>query len=656
MTNVFRRTLALTLSLLAAAVASEAAAVRAGSTLAAIEAISRGSAVAYDSINNVYLVVSAQGTVRGRFVDASGTPIGAAFQIQAGLNFGAFPRVAFSPDANGGAGGFLVTWSESDLPSNASLHGRMVAFGQNGAYGLDRQLSVDGNWWEEGPYIAYSTASDEFLVVYRTFPTYIVRAVRVGVDGAAKDVPLTVSQTGQFEDNPSVAYNAVTNQFLVCWKGYNDPGRFGFVDCQLVQSGASQIVGGPFRLTASAATYITDTTYNPTTNQYFVTWDNGTGIFGRIVNADGSLPGSVIPVSTLWHAYDALSVGYNRVSRTFFMVSHDARACVSCDDGGVEIADSGTPIDNGFLVTQTGAKGSFYPSIAASDNEPKWLVTTAADFKLTAVQLVAGTAAGSAPPPPPTAPTPPPPPPPPPPPAPVSRPIFNIDTPSNNATVPSTGFLISGWAVDVGATSGTGIDVVVCWAYPKSGAPAILAGIASYGHPRPDIGAWLGNGFTPSGYGLLGVLPPGAYTLAIYAHSTVDGGWGTPKLMDATVEAPVSNPRMHIDLPAQNQTLSQNVLIAGWSLDLASAAGPGVDTLHIYAYPVGSSTPVWLGVATYGHARPDVGAAFGSPRFTNSGFSLLTTLAPGDYTIVVFSHSAVTNTFNNAATVTVRVL
>jgi len=382
------------LILLAAGAASEAAAIRSGTTFAAIIAATRGTAVAYDSINHVYLVVGAHGLVQGRFVAANGTPIGAQFPIQAaGTPFAAFPRVAFSPDANGGAGGFLVTWSESDIPNNASMHGRMVAFGQNGAYGADTQLSTDGNWWEEGPYVTYSTVSREFLVVYRTFPTYIVRAVRVDNNAAARDVPFTISQTGQYEDNPSVAYNSVTNQYLVCWKGYNDPARFGFIDCKLLQAGANQVLTGPIRLQAAAATYITDTTYNPSTNQFLVTWDAGV-IQGRVVNADGSLPGNVFPVSSIWHAYDALSVGYNRVSRTFFMVSHDARCLPGapvCEDGGVELAESGVPVDNGFLVTQTGAKGAFYPTIGASSEDPNWLVTTAANFGNASVQLVAGT-------------------------------------------------------------------------------------------------------------------------------------------------------------------------------------------------------------------------------------------------------------------------
>jgi hypothetical protein len=635
---------------LTASAAAQAAAVRFGATTSAILAVTRGTAVAYDPINHVYLVVGAQGQVQGHFVNASGTPIGGTFAIQTpGSPFGAFPRAAFSPDANGGAGGFLVTWSESDIPNNASLHGRMVALSQNGAYGADTQLSVDGNWWEEGPFIAYSTANHEFLVVYRTFPTYIVRAVRVDINGGRIDAPFTISQTGQFEDNASVAYNSATNQFLVCWKGYNDPGRFGFVDCRIVASGASQLGAGPFRLATSAATYITDTTYNPTTNQYFVTWDNEGGIVGRVVNADGGLPGNVIAVSGIWHAYDALSVAYNPQSRTFFMVSHDARACTLCDDGGVEIANSGVPIDNGFLVTQSGARGSFYPTIAASTEDPNWLVTTAPDFTRAAVQLVAGTRSDGAVPPPP---------PPPPPAGPVSRPLWTIDTPGNGAVVQTTGFLISGWAADLGAPagSGTGIDVVVCWAYPKSGAPAILAGVGSMGHPRPDVGAFIGAQFTNSGWGLLGRLPAGAYTLVTYAHSTVDGSWGTPKLLDATVVGPVSQPRMWIDLPAQNQTLSQNILIAGWAVDLGAPAGTGVDTLHIYAVPKNApNNPIFLGVAAMGDGRPDVGTFFGNGRFAPSGFHLFTTLAPGDYNIVVFPHSTVMADFTAAMQVSVTV-
>src|SRR5262249_3133502 len=396
MKQTLARSVALTIFALLAAGAADAAAVRSGPTIGAIVAASRGNSVAYDSINHVYLVVSAQGIVSGRFVDRNGSPIGAQFVIQGNTGFfGMYPHAAFSPDANGGAGGFLVTWSESDTKAAAYLHGRMVAFGANGAYGGDNILSTDGTWWEEGAYAAYSKAHQEFLVVYRTNGSYIIRALRVGNNALPLGPIFTVSQTNQYEDNPSVAYNPVADIYLVCWKGWAAAG-FGFVDCRFVAGGTNTLSAGPIRLRASAGTWITDTTYNPTTNQFLVSWRDSSAsiasITGRLVNADGSLPGGAFPISTLWQAYDALGVAYNTLTHTFFMVSH----CSNCtEDGGVELGENGQPIDNGFKVTLTASTGNFYPQIAAGTEEPPGAVATAATLSPAPGQLRRRAAAGA---------------------------------------------------------------------------------------------------------------------------------------------------------------------------------------------------------------------------------------------------------------------
>ena len=68
----------------------------------------------YDPRNGAYLVVSAHGAVNGRFVSADGAVLGQPFVFQAVPGFGQFPQLAYSPDADGGNGGFLVTWHESD--------------------------------------------------------------------------------------------------------------------------------------------------------------------------------------------------------------------------------------------------------------------------------------------------------------------------------------------------------------------------------------------------------------------------------------------------------------------------------------------------------------------------------------------------------------
>jgi len=646
MQNAFRRVLTIACLALASAATSEAAAIPTGATMIAIAANTRGNHVAYDSVNHVYLVVSSNGVINGRFVDRSGTPIGAQFVIQAnpGL-FAHFPNVAFSRDANNGSGGFLVTWNESDSSAQVFLHGRMVGFPQGGPYSGDNVLTGDPGWWDESPYIAYSTANHEFLVVERMIG-YAIRGTRVDNNAAPMAASFTISQTGNYEDNPSIAYNPVNNQYLVCWKGFFVAGNYGFVDCRLVQSGTGQLVGaGATRLQVSGGTYITDTTYNPATNQFLVTWYDSTtastNTYGRLVAADGTLPGNVIAVSSRWKGYDGLGVAYNALTHTFFMISY----CANTEDCGVEVLGTGVPYDNGFQVTNTGStKGAFYPGIGAGTDDPTWLVSTSAGFVATDTQLLTGTATSGGPGPAPTPPTT------------TPKPMVAVDAPANNATVSNRGFVVAGWAADAGATAGTGVDVVAIWAFPATGGSAILAGVASSFVARPDVGAYLGAQFTNTGYGLTTIpLPPGGYTLAVYAHSTVNNSWNTPSLVNVTVVAPPSHPLMWVDAPAQNQTLSQVIVVGGWAVDIAAASGAGVDAIHVWAYPTSGAAPVFVGAGTVGGARPDIGAWLG-PQFGHAGFTVTGTLAPGTYTLVVFAHSAVTGTFNNVQVITIRVV
>ena len=96
-----------------------------GNSFPLFSAASRGSAVAYDSRNHVYLVVSAYGAVNARFVSADGVGLpncissGSSF-ILGGESFGHFPRVAYSPDS----GGFVVTWHEARGAATSFIRGR----------------------------------------------------------------------------------------------------------------------------------------------------------------------------------------------------------------------------------------------------------------------------------------------------------------------------------------------------------------------------------------------------------------------------------------------------------------------------------------------------------------------------------------------------
>jgi hypothetical protein len=119
----------------------------------------------------------------------------------------------------------------------------------------------------------------------------------------------------------------------------------------------------------------------------------------------------------------------------------------------------------------------------------------------------------------------------------VSRPAMVVDSPRDGDRVAQS-FPVSGWAIDRGALSGTGVDVVHVWAYPDGGAAPVFVGAATYSLRRPDVAAFFGNTqFDPSGFALAaqGVVP-GKYTLVAFARSTLTGQFSIVQTVRLTVE------------------------------------------------------------------------------------------------------------------------
>jgi hypothetical protein len=117
-----------------------------------------------------------------------------------------------------------------------------------------------------------------------------------------------------------------------------------------------------------------------------------------------------------------------------------------------------------------------------------------------------------------------------------STPITSVDTPLNNSTVSQT-FAVAGWAVDLGAPSGTGVDTIHVWALRNGdGNQAQFVGVPTLGGSRPDVGAVYGAQFTPSGYNLAATLTPGTYLLVVYTHSTVTNSFNLVTTVWITVQ------------------------------------------------------------------------------------------------------------------------
>jgi hypothetical protein len=102
-------------------------------------------------------------------------------------------------------------------------------------------------------------------------------------------------------------------------------------------------------------------------------------------------------------------------------------------------------------------------------------------------------------------------------------------------------------------------------------------------------------------------------------------------------------------------TRASAMTLRGFAADTRAVGNSGIDGVHLYAYPNGGGTPLFLGLAMTSESRPDVAAALGAD-FAMSGFSLTTTLAPGDYLFVAYAHSDVTGTFGDPAKAGARAL
>ena len=162
--------------------------------------------------------------------------------------------------------------------------------------------------------------------------------------------------------------------------------------------------------------------------------------------------GGVRLMSAYYSAYDALDFAYNTGTKDFLLVTHGAGS-QDYEDAAVSIKADGTPYDNGFILTQTGrVKGNYNPRVVASLASGRYLAVTSTNFAAIQGQFATSTADGGSPGPAPG-----------PNPAPTPRPVMSLDVPSQGAAV-SGQFAVAGWAVDLGASAGSGVDTVHVWA------------------------------------------------------------------------------------------------------------------------------------------------------------------------------------------------
>ena len=162
------------------------------------------------------------------------------------------------------------------------------------------------------------------------------------------------------------------------------------------------------------------------------------------------------------------------------------------------------------------------------------------------------------------------------------------------------------------------------------GAAATFLGSATYGQARPDVGAAHGSRFTNSGFTLTAAsaLPPGAYTITAYAHSTATNTFNVTASVAVTLLGPTA-PFGALDTPSDGAIVTGEMGVTGWALD-----DVGVSRVDIYRSSVAGEPAglVYIGRAVFIRgARPDVQAIFpnaAEPDNAGWGLMVLTNFLP----------------------------
>jgi hypothetical protein len=624
--------------------------------------IQRRPDIAFDATSNVYLSVSANPNLRGRFLNASGTPMGSAFDIDQRGATQQVPRVAWSPNA-GSNGAFLVTWLDYQFTDRSQIWGRLVAPGTNGAANFvsPEFLISDANedvHPEMGAAVSYSTQSQVFLVVYRDGPNFNLRGQRVSNTGTKVGAEIAVTNTPYWEAEPTIAYNPDRDEFLVAY--FAEPvDRQGQALTVPVRASDGAVTRAPVAFGGGAFITVPQVEYDAKTKQYlaaYFTYKPGAMFEARWLQADGTPDPNrgLFPIVTGYGSYDGFHLVRNPRTESYLAAFHGLNE----DDVAVEVNSAGTPTApfratfscptcSGINVGR--GSGNFNPRIAASSAAPNWFLVASRSFteivaqKFVGVELnngggSGGGGGGGGGPVPPSV---------------VSNPKMVLDLPHDNSTMPQP-FTVAGWAIDLAATTTSGVSRIDVWAFPTAGGAPQFLGHPTYGHARPDVANYFGGSqYTNSGFGsTMSGLVPGNYIIRAFAYSTIAGQFNAAHERWVTLQG---NAHMALDLPSVNHSTTPGTTfrVAGWALDLSAATGTGVDTVHVWAFRNPDSAapqPIFLGIASLGHARPDVRAYFGaSTEFTNSGFNLVTSLPQsGTYDIIAFGHSTVSNAFTIA--------
>jgi hypothetical protein len=312
-------------------------------------------ALAWNGTANEYLVVwqdgrNAQQDIYARRLSAAGVPVGADFRISgsAATSDEWAPAVVW----NGTANEYLVVWQDgrNSATRGWDIYGQRVSAAGISVGANFRISSLGAVTDDTTPAVAWNGVANQYLVVWEDYRTFSTRGVdvygrRVSATGVPVGVDFRVSGPDATSDDwtPGVAWNATADQYLVVWRDDRNSSIPDFDIYGRRVSAAGVPVGANFRVSGPDATVgesDPDVTWNGTTNEYLVVWQDfrnsparGIDVYARRVSASGIPAGVDLRISGNGAISDdgMPDVAWNTTANQYLIVWKDGRNALTRD-------------------------------------------------------------------------------------------------------------------------------------------------------------------------------------------------------------------------------------------------------------------------------------------------------------------------------------
>ena len=225
-----------------------------------------------------------------------------------------------------GAGEYLVVWLDGYYGTEPDVMAQRVRSDRQLTGGL--LLLCASRKGQERPAAAYDPGSNQYLAVWQDFRSaqdYDIYGRLISSSGALPGQEFSVATAGSLNGDPSVAFNAAQQVFLVVWQeiraggtGYDIYGQRVGTQGQLV--GASFLVS---RDTAANSEGLADVACHPSNGECLVVWHAWKGTSWETIcqriSGTGALLGSNTVVSAAADDQDLPHVAYNSAANEYLL-------------------------------------------------------------------------------------------------------------------------------------------------------------------------------------------------------------------------------------------------------------------------------------------------------------------------------------------------